>query len=145
VGLRDRLGRLEVDRPRGAPLYRTEVVAQRTISREVDAQGHLDVPERIVVPAPAPGRLARILVKPGEVVRSGQVLAELDALATAMAVGAARRSLEAMPPRTAWSSQRPRAWGRRSHPTRRGETGAFTPIPRFGSVLAAQAVDRGRS
>jgi HlyD family secretion protein len=84
-----------------APLYRTEVLAQRTISREVDAQGHLDVPERIEVPAPAPGRLARILVKPGEVVRSGQVLAELDALATAMAVGAARRSLEASDSRVA--------------------------------------------
>jgi HlyD family secretion protein len=84
-----------------APLYRTEVLARRTISREVDAQGHLDVPERIEVPAPAPGRLAKILVKPGEAVRSGQELAELDALATAMAVGAARRSLEASDSRVA--------------------------------------------
>jgi HlyD family secretion protein len=84
-----------------APLYRTEVLARRTISREVDAQGHLDVPERIEVPAPSPGRLARILVKPGESVQSGQVLAELDAVATAMAVGAARRSLEASDSRVA--------------------------------------------
>jgi len=86
---------------RQAPLYRTEALARRTISREVDAQGHLDVPERIEVPAPAPGRIARILVKPGEAVRSGQVLAELDDLAPAMAVGAARRSLEASDGRVA--------------------------------------------
>ena len=84
-----------------APLYRTEALARRTVSREIDAQGHLDVPERIEVPAPAPGRLSKILVRPGEAVRSGQVLAELDPVASAMAVGAARRSLDASDSRVA--------------------------------------------
>ena len=80
---------------RSAPSgYRTEAVSRRTIVRRVEALGHLDVPRRIEVPAPAPGTIARILVEPGQSVHKGDLLAQLDETTASLALGAARGSLE---------------------------------------------------
>jgi HlyD family secretion protein len=77
-----------------ATAYRSEPVSRRTIMRQVEALGHLDVPERIEVPAPAAGRIAEILVAPGQLVHRGELLAQLDETAANFALGAARGSLE---------------------------------------------------
>ena len=74
--------------------YRTEPVQRRTISRQVEALGQVDVPRRMEVSAPAPGRLAQILVAPGQRVLQGQLLGQLDDMEAAQAFGAARGSLK---------------------------------------------------
>lgn len=74
--------------------YRTEPVSRRTIVRRIEAIGHLDVPQRIEIAAPAPGRIARILVESGQAVHAGDLLAQLDEAVAALALGAARDSLK---------------------------------------------------
>jgi len=85
-------------------IYRTEALARRTIVRDVEALGYLDVPERIELPAPTPGRLVKILVSPGQTVRRGQLLAQLDESTAALSLGAARASLRAGDSRIAEAS-----------------------------------------
>jgi HlyD family secretion protein len=80
-------------RPATTP-YRTDVVQRRTILRQVEALGQLDVPERVELSAPAPGRLASILVSPGQEVAKGQLLGQLDETVAALAVELARGSVK---------------------------------------------------
>jgi HlyD family secretion protein len=79
-------------RPRG-PVYRTEAVQRRSISRQVEALGQLDVLQRFAMPSPGPGLLTRILVKPGDVVTRGELLAQLEDSAAALTVESRRESL----------------------------------------------------
>jgi HlyD family secretion protein len=81
--------------PPAAELYRTIPVERRTLVQAVEAAGKLDVQSRVEVPAPAAGRLMAIHVTPGDTVKAGQLLAELDPRAAALAVGGAVAAVEA--------------------------------------------------
>jgi HlyD family secretion protein len=82
-------------KPPEAELYRTVPVQRRSLVQAVDAAGRLDVHSRVEVPAPAGGRLIAIHVTQGDVVKAGQLLAELDPRAAALAVRGAEAAVEA--------------------------------------------------
>ncbi len=82
-------------KPPEVELYRTVPVQRRTLVQAVDAAGRLDVHSRVEVPAPAPGRLIAIHVHQGDEVKAGQLLAELDPRAAALAVRGAEAAVEA--------------------------------------------------
>jgi HlyD family secretion protein len=82
-------------KPPEAELYRTVPVQRRSLVQAVDAAGRLDVHSRVDVPAPAAGRLIAIHVTQGDVVKAGQLLAELDPRAAALAVRGAEAAVEA--------------------------------------------------
>lgn len=84
-------------RPEEVPpeLVRAEPVTRRTVVRVVEVSGHLDVRERLEVPAPMVGRLVAIDVSPGDTVHAGQSLAKLDEREASLAVGSARASVTA--------------------------------------------------
>ena len=73
--------------------YRSALIERRTIQRTVDSTGHVDVEQRVEVPAPGPGRIVEILVRTGDRVTRGQGLARLDQRAATIAVGGARAGL----------------------------------------------------
>ncbi len=75
--------------------YRTYPVAARTLVQMVDAAGRIDVRNRVEVPAPMAGRIIAIHVKQGQIVKQGDLLAELDERAAALAVRAAQAAVEA--------------------------------------------------
>jgi HlyD family secretion protein len=81
--------------PPAAELYRTIPVERRTLVQAVEAAGKLDVQNRVEVPAPGAGRLIAIHVAPGDTVKAGQLLAELDPRAAALAVRGAQAAAEA--------------------------------------------------
>jgi HlyD family secretion protein len=81
--------------PPAAELYRTIPVERRTLVQAVEAAGKLDVQHRVEVPAPAEGRLIAIHVTQGDTVEAGQLLAELDPRAAALAVRGAQAAAEA--------------------------------------------------
>lgn len=66
--------------------YRSVKLARRDVIRVVESSGHLDARARFEVPAPFAGRLREILVKPGDRVERGQILARLDDREGAFAV-----------------------------------------------------------
>jgi HlyD family secretion protein len=76
-------------------LYRTVPVARRDVVRVIEATGHLDARSRFEVPAPFAGRLTELLVKAGDRVKAGQVLARLDDRAGVFAVRNASASRQA--------------------------------------------------
>ena len=82
-------------KPPAVELYRTLPVERRTLVQAVEAAGKLDVQSRVEVPAPAGGRLIAIHVTQGDVVKAGQLLAELDPRAVALAVRGAQAAAEA--------------------------------------------------
>jgi HlyD family secretion protein len=82
-------------KPPEVELYRTVPVQRRTLVQAVDAAGRLDVHSRVDVPAPAPGRVIAIHVTQGDTVKAGQLLAELDPRAAALAVRGAEAAVEA--------------------------------------------------
>jgi HlyD family secretion protein len=80
---------------RTAASYLTEPIERRTIVHRVEAMGHLDVPERVEVPAPVAGRITSILAKPGQRVRRGELLAQLDPAEADLALDSAQQGLKA--------------------------------------------------
>jgi HlyD family secretion protein len=75
--------------------FRTVAVARRTIVKQVEAAGRLDVQRRVEVPAPLPGRLLSIHVKEGDLVQAGQLLATLDQRASELSVKSAEAAAAA--------------------------------------------------
>lgn len=75
--------------------YRTTLVERRTIVRMVEATGHLEVTTRVEIGTPEQGRLAKLLVKEGDQVRAGQVLAQLDERAAVIALHGAQATVAA--------------------------------------------------
>jgi len=73
--------------------YRSDTVSRRTIVHAVEATGQVDVPERVEIPAPGPGWLARISVAPGATVHRGDLLAQLDDTSVGLLVRSTRNSL----------------------------------------------------
>lgn len=80
---------------------RTETLERRTVRRMVTLTGHVDVLERVDVPAPIGGSLLAIEVAPGDRVTVGQPLARLDPRRSALALSAARATLQASTSRVA--------------------------------------------
>jgi len=74
---------------------RTEAVTRSSIVRVITITGHVDVLERVDVPAPLGGALVSIDVAPGDVVQEGDQLARLDPRRGELAVGSARATLNA--------------------------------------------------
>ncbi|HMJ13289.1 MAG TPA: efflux RND transporter periplasmic adaptor subunit [Polyangiaceae bacterium] len=81
--------------PEGGPTYRTTQLSRRTITRSVEANGQLDVLNRVEVPASITGQLATILATPGMEVRAGQVLAELETTGAGLQVQNAKAAQQA--------------------------------------------------
>jgi HlyD family secretion protein len=81
--------------------YRVEPVERRTIARQIEAVGHLDVPRRILVAAAAVGHLDEVLVTVGQTVQAGQALARLDRGASTLAVRSASAAFAAARERVA--------------------------------------------
>jgi HlyD family secretion protein len=75
--------------------YRVEPVERRTIARQIEAVGHLDVPRRILVTTAASGPVDQVLVTVGQQVQAGQPLARLGRAASALAVQSASAALAA--------------------------------------------------
>lgn len=75
--------------------YHTSEVQRRDVTKVIDVTGHLDVLDRIEVPAPVSGRLVKIAAVPGQTVHQGDLLALLDERAAALAVRGAQASLDA--------------------------------------------------
>jgi HlyD family secretion protein len=75
--------------------YITTRIERRTIIKEVEVTGQLDVIRRIEVPAPLPARLVEVLVREGDRVTEGQPLALLDGRALTIAARGARAGLDA--------------------------------------------------
>jgi HlyD family secretion protein len=76
-------------------LFRTVQVERRDVVRVIEATGHLDARARFEVPAPFAGRLTELLVRAGDGVKSGQLLARLDDRAGNFIVRNANASKEA--------------------------------------------------
>lgn len=76
-------------------LYRTVPVERRSLVQAVEAAGRLDVESRVEVPASSGGRIMAIHAKQGDSVTAGQLLAELDPRAAALAVRGAEAAVEA--------------------------------------------------
>lgn len=74
---------------------RTEAVSRGSIVRVVTLTGHVDVVERVDVPAPIGGALVSIEATPGDRVVEGQILARLDPRRSSLALGSARATLNA--------------------------------------------------
>lgn len=81
--------------PEVQELYRTVPVEKRTLVQAVEAAGRLDVQSRVEVPASGEGRIIAIHAKQGDTVTAGQLLAELDPRAAALAVRGAEAAAEA--------------------------------------------------
>jgi HlyD family secretion protein len=58
----------------------TQVVERKDLDVTVDAEGKTRIRNRFVVSAPVEGRLARIYLEEGDVVRQGEVVARIDSL-----------------------------------------------------------------
>lgn len=82
-------------KPPAQELFRTVTVEPRTLIQAVEASGRLDVQRRVDVPAPGEGRLIAIHVTEGATVTAGQLLAELDPRAAALAFAGAQAAVEA--------------------------------------------------
>ncbi len=83
---------------RSTPLnesYRSVPVTRQTITRVVEATGHLDASLRVQVSAKVAGHLAKIEVAPGDHVESGQLLARLDDRTSELGVRSAGATLQA--------------------------------------------------
>ena len=71
----------QVNKGDKAPKMRTVAlteVKQETFRHFIDLQGKVDAEESVMATAKMPGALSRVLVKNGDVVRKGQLLAEID-------------------------------------------------------------------
>lgn len=75
--------------------FHTAPVERRTITRQIEITGYLDVTRRVEVPSPLQGRLTEVLVQLGDSVTEGQPLATLDDRAVAISGSSARASLAA--------------------------------------------------
>ncbi len=73
-----------------AEAYRAFPVARRTLLKVVEAAGRTDVRSRVEVPAPMAGRLTAIHVIEGQMVKAGDLLAELDERAAELNVRTAQ-------------------------------------------------------
>jgi HlyD family secretion protein len=81
--------------PPAGPSFRTTPIVRRTITRNVEASGQLDVLSRIEVPAPITGQISRIMATAGTEVKADQVLAELEASTAGLQVQNARAAQQA--------------------------------------------------
>ena len=89
---------LSVYRGREQPVaeqFRTVRVERRDVTQVVEAAGHLEARARVELPAPFPGRLAELRVKPGDPVHAGDLIARLDSRAGSFVVQNASASREA--------------------------------------------------
>lgn len=75
--------------------YRSLPVTRQNIVRVVEATGHLDAMARVQVVAKVAGHLATIHVAPGDTVKRGQLLAQLDDRASLIGVRSAGSTLQA--------------------------------------------------
>lgn len=76
-------------------VFRTFPAQRRTLVQLVDAAGSLDARNRVEVPAPLTGKLLAVHAVEGQSVKAGDLLAELDARATTLAVRGAQASAAA--------------------------------------------------
>jgi HlyD family secretion protein len=98
-------------RKRLAAEFRTAPLEVRTITRVVEATGHVEVVTRTEVPAPAAGSLLQSLVHAGANVSQGEPLAKLDARAASIALRSARAAMHSAQSReaeatAAWNNAR---------------------------------------
>jgi HlyD family secretion protein len=76
-------------------VFRTFPVERRTLVQLVEAAGRVDARSRVDVPAPLTGKLTGLYVHEGQPVKAGELLAELDARASSLAVRGAQASASA--------------------------------------------------
>ncbi|HTQ08361.1 MAG TPA: efflux RND transporter periplasmic adaptor subunit [Polyangiaceae bacterium] len=77
------------------PQYRTTLVERRTVVREVEATGHVDVTTRVDVNVPEDGHLIELFVKAGDTVTANQPLARLDQRAAVIGLQSAQANVAA--------------------------------------------------
>ena len=58
--------------------YRGAEVTRSSITKEVRVTGHVELTDQVEVPAPIEGQLVAVVVKPGDEVEKGELLAHLD-------------------------------------------------------------------
>jgi HlyD family secretion protein len=75
--------------------FRSLPVTRQNIVRVIEATGHLDARARVQVSAKVAGHLAAIHVAPGDSVKRGQLLAQLDDRASLIGVRSAGSTLQA--------------------------------------------------
>ncbi len=76
-------------------VFRTTPVARRTLVQRVEAAGRVDVRSRVDVTSPLSGKLTAIHAVEGQPVKAGDLLADLDARASSLAVVGASASASA--------------------------------------------------
>ncbi|MFW2389911.1 MAG: efflux RND transporter periplasmic adaptor subunit [Polyangiales bacterium] len=80
-------------RPEGSP-YRSAQVTEASIVKEIRVTGSLELTEQVEVPAPVKGQLVEVVVRPGDEVEEGQLLARLDKVSAEVAFMVARSELQ---------------------------------------------------
>jgi HlyD family secretion protein len=63
--------------PKPSP-YRGDRVTKTSLVKEIRVTGHVELIDQVEVPAPIEGQLVEVLVKPGDEVEEGDLLAHLD-------------------------------------------------------------------
>lgn len=73
--------------------YRVDPVTETAIVKEIRVTGHLELIDQVEVPAPIEGQLVSVLVRSGDTVEEGQLIAQLDRAAAELAYHVARAEL----------------------------------------------------
>lgn len=74
--------------------YRSAEVTQASIVKEIRVTGSLELTDQVEVPAPIEGQLVEVVVRPGDEVEEGQLLARLDEVSADVALLVAQSGLQ---------------------------------------------------
>ena len=74
--------------------YRSAEVSETSIVKEIRVTGSLELTDQVEVPAPIEGQLVEVVVRPGDEVEEGQLLARLDKVSAEVAVMVAQSELQ---------------------------------------------------
>ena len=79
--------------PKPSP-YQGHPVTKTSLVKEIRVTGHLELVDQVEVPAPIEGQLVQVLVKPGDEVEEGDLLAHLDRVSAETALMVAEAELQ---------------------------------------------------